>query len=133
MCNQNVSVYEVHPAGRLTLWLSESVCELPYPSSHAFHEPECAGSEVLLSITAGVALHGAAVPVSNPGLPSFWPGLAHPPPPPPMVQVNDVPPEAPVLSVTVTETEKVPVVVGVPEISPVPELIDRPPGRPLAA
>src|SRR6476661_4202589 len=31
--------------------------------------------------------HGAADPVSKPGLPSFWPGLVHVPPPP-VVQVG---------------------------------------------
>src|SRR5881227_1785199 len=43
MCIQNVSVYELQPAGRLTDWLAESVCVVPYPSSQAFQVPEWAG------------------------------------------------------------------------------------------
>jgi len=87
---------------------------------------------VELSITPAVADHGAALPVSKPGLPSFWPGLPQPPPVPLIVQVNDVLPEAPVLSLADAVTLNVPAVVGVPEIRPDEELIDRPPGRPLA-
>ncbi len=80
------------------------------------------------------AVHGDAVPVSKPGLPSFWPVLVQPEPPPELfsVQLNEVLPVAPVESVAVTVTEEVPAVVGVPEIRPVEELIDRPAGRPLA-
>ncbi len=78
------------------------------------------------------AVHGDAVPVSKPGLPSFWPVLVQPEPPPEAltVQVKDVWPEA-VPEVAVTVTLAVPAVVGVPEIRPVDE-IDRPAGRPVA-
>ena len=41
-------------------------------------EPERAGCEVVLSMTPADAVHGEAVPVSKPGLPSFWP--EQPPP-----------------------------------------------------
>ena len=68
---------------------------------HAFHEPEWAGSDVELSTTPVDAVHGDAVPVSKPALPSFWPEHP-PPPPPPIVQVNDVDPNAPVVSVALT-------------------------------
>ena len=43
-----------------------------------------------LSTTPAEAVHGAADPVSKPGLPSRWP--EQPPPPPLMVKVNDVVP-----------------------------------------
>ncbi len=53
--------------------------------------------------TAGVSDHGAADPVSKPGLPSFWP--EQPPPPPlPIVQLNDALPVALALSRAVTLT-----------------------------
>src|SRR5438045_3023538 len=77
MCSQNVSVAEAADDGIATCWYSESVCVVPYPSSQAFHEPEWAGSTDELSRTPAVATHGAAVPVSNPGLPSS----CDPPPP----------------------------------------------------
>jgi len=76
------------------------------------------------------AVHGAAVPVSKPGLPSFWPGAAQLPAPL-IVQVNVVDPLAPVLSRAVTVVVKVPAALGVPEIRP-PVEIDRPAGRPAA-
>lgn len=48
-----------------------SVWVVPYPSSHASHEPEWGGSDELLLMTPDVAVHGAElVPFSNPGLPS---------------------------------------------------------------
>ena len=82
-------------------------------------------------MTAGVDAHGAAAPVSKPGLPSSW-ALVQPPPPLVLiVQVNDADPCAPVVSVAVTVTELVPAVVGVPVIRP-EELIDRPAGSPAA-
>src|SRR2546430_4014685 len=131
MCNQNVKVYDEQPAGRLTVWLSVSVCVTPYPSSQAFQEPECAACDGVLSPTPAVALHGAAVPVSKPGLPSFWPGLEHPPPDGLIVHVKVVLPLCPPL-VAVAVTVNVPAVVGVPTIRPVPELMARPGGRPVA-
>src|SRR5215468_854062 len=77
--------------------------------------------------------HGEAVPVSKPGLPSFWPGLEHPPPLPPLiVHVNDAEPAAPLVSVAVTVELKVPAAVGVPLIRPDEALIDRPAGSPEA-
>jgi hypothetical protein len=63
---------------------SVSVCVLPYPFSHAFHEPEWAGSPVELSMTPELADH-TVLPDSKPGLPSFCPGLEQPPPVPLMV------------------------------------------------
>ncbi len=84
-------------------------------------------------MTPDDAVHGAADPVSKPGLPSFWPGLPQPPPPPPpIVHVNVVEPDALVVSLAVTVELNVPAVVGVPLISPLEALIDRPAGRPVA-
>src|SRR5215468_5119908 len=54
----------------LTDWDTVSVCVVPYPSSHASQEPAWAGSLDELFTTPDVAVHGAAVPVSKPGLPS---------------------------------------------------------------
>ena len=59
------------------------------PASQAFQLPLRAGWLVELLMTPAVAVQGAALPVSKPGLPSRWP--EHPPPPP-MVKVNDVDP-----------------------------------------
>src|SRR5215813_2792570 len=71
MCNQNVNVELVHPAGMVTDWDSVSVCVAPYPSSHASHVPECGGSDGLhCPITPAVAVHDAE-PDSKPGLASF--------------------------------------------------------------
>ncbi len=85
-----------------------------------------------MSITPAVAVQGAAVPVSKPGLPSFWPGLVQPPPPAGLiVQVNDALPLCPPLD-AVAVTLYVPAVVGVPLITPLDELSDRPGGRPVA-
>jgi hypothetical protein len=56
-----------------------------------------------LSTTPAEAVHGAAVPVSKPGLPSFCPGAEQPvPPPPPMVKVKVAEPEPPAAAVAVT-------------------------------
>ncbi len=101
MCSQNVNV-AAHPAGIVTDCVSVSVWVVPYPSSHAFQLPEWAGSPVELSMTPEDAVHGAAVPVSKPGLPSFCPGLLQPPPLLPIVHVNVVEPEALVVSLAVT-------------------------------
>src|SRR3954470_21870167 len=80
-------------------------------------------------MTPEEALHGAAVPVSKPGLPSFWPAAVQPVPPVPLtVQLNVVEPAAPVLSFAVTVTEVVPAVVGVPEIRPLDAFSDSPAG-----
>ena len=70
-----------------------------------------------LLMTPAVAVHGAAVPVSKPGLPSSWAGAAA------AAGGADRPGEggragAPVVSVAVTVTLEVPAVVGVPEIRP---------------
>ena len=63
--------------------------------------PEKAASLAELSTTPDDAVHGAALPVSNPGLPSFCPGLVQPPPPPPeMVKVKVADPEPPADLVT---------------------------------
>ncbi len=83
-----------------------------------------------LSITPELAVQGAAVPVSKPGLPIFWPELEQPPVVP-IVQVKDVLPEAPVVSLAVTVTLEVPLVVGVPVILPLEEMLS-PVGRPVA-
>ena len=85
---------------------------------------------VFAPITPAVAVHGAD-PLSKPGLPSFWPGLAQAPPAPAIVNVNDVDPE-PAELVAVTVTVKVPAAVGVPDTVPEPEPIVRPGGRPVA-
>jgi hypothetical protein len=42
---------------------------VPYPSSQASQLPLCGGSAVELLRTPAVRVHGAALPVSNPGLP----------------------------------------------------------------
>ena len=133
MCSQKLKVYELHPAGRLTVWLSVSVCVVPYPSSHASQVPEWAGSPwpphwpITPELTDQTAL-----PDSKPGLPSFCPGLGQPPPDGLIVQVNDVLPEALVLSVAVAVTLNVPAALGVPEIRPDEELMDSPAGSPVA-
>src|SRR6266567_3874905 len=82
ICSQNVRVAVPADAGIATCWYSRSLCLDPLPSSHAFHDPACGGSAAELSITPAVADHGAADPVSNPGLPSNWPAVQPPPPPP---------------------------------------------------
>src|SRR5258708_37611401 len=81
-------------------------------------------------MTPAVEAHGAAEPVSKPGLASSW-ELVQPPPLVLIVQLNVADPCAPVVSVAVTVTELVAAVVGVPVIRP-EELIDRPAGRPVA-
>ena len=70
MCSQYDRLADVHVLGIVTVWLSESVCVRPYPSSHAFQEPEWAASPDELSTTPLLAVHGAAPPVSKPGLTS---------------------------------------------------------------
>src|SRR5689334_5288760 len=82
-------------------------------------------------MTPAVAVQGAALPVSKPGLPSSWAGV-QPPPAVVTFQVKDVEPLALVVSLAVTVTLEDPAVVGVPEIRPVEELMDRPAGRPVA-
>src|SRR4051794_20659677 len=85
-------------------------------------------------MTPADAVHGAALPVSKPGLPSFWPGLPQPPVGL-ITHENEVLPVrwvGLVLSVAVTVTLYVVAVVGVPEITPVEALIARPAGRPVA-
>ena len=107
------------------------MCVTPYPSSHASRVPvRGAPVPVFAPITPAVAVHGAD-PVSKPGLPSFWPGLAQVPPAPAIVNVNDVDPEPAVL-VAVAVTVNVPAAVGVPDTVPVPEPIVTPGGSPLA-
>src|SRR5213078_3048126 len=63
----------------VTCWERVSVWALPYPSSQASHEPVCGGSLVELSMTPDEAVHGAAVPVSKPGLASSCPPGQLPP------------------------------------------------------
>jgi hypothetical protein len=77
-----------------------------------------------------VAVQGAAVPVSNPGLRSncFELQLEVEL----MVHVKEALPEAPVVSFALTVTDEVPTVVGVPLIRPVELLMDNPAGRRLA-
>src|SRR5437773_6549069 len=96
--------------------------------------PECGDWPAKVPITPFVACHGA-LPFSNPGLPSFWPGLEQDPAWL-IVQLNvwlAVPWVGVALSVTVAVTEKVPAVVGVPEMTPLDALIVRPGGSPVAA
>ena len=83
-------------------------------------------------MTPAVAVHGAAEPVSKPGLPSSCCPAVQPPPEVVIVQVKLADPEAPVVSLAVTVTLEVPAVVGVPEIRPVEELMDSPAGSPVA-
>src|SRR5579872_7072934 len=83
-------------------------------------------------MTPAVLVHGAAEPVSMPGLPSSCEAVQPPPPPLLIVQVNEAEPCAPVVSLAVTVTLLVAAVVGVPVISPVLALIDSPAGRPVA-
>src|SRR5215469_18469239 len=83
-------------------------------------------------MTPAVEVHGAAEPVSKPGLASSW-AAVQPPPGVVMVQVKLAEPVALVVSWAVTVTLKVPAAVGVPEIRPAEELIDRPAGSPVAA
>src|SRR5215813_1732469 len=128
MCNQNCSV-AWHPAGTVTVCDSVSVCVVPYPSSQAYHVPLCEVSPAPLGLmTPAVLVHGAAEPVSNPGLPSSWVWVVQPPPALLMVQLKEAVPLAPVVSVAVTVTVEVAAVVGVPEMSPEEELTDRPAG-----
>src|ERR1700722_3608514 len=131
MCSQKLNVVAVQPAGMVTVWDSVSVWVVPYPSSQAYQVPECAVSPAPFGLmTPAVAVHGAAEPVSNPGLASSWVWV----PQPPAVlirQLKEAEPCAPVASVAVTVTLEVAAVVGVPEIRP-EELIDRPAGSPVA-
>src|SRR5438270_7601754 len=78
MCSQNVSVPQAFD-GIATCWYSESVCVVPYPSSHASHVPECGGSPWLpyWPMTPDVWVHDAA-PDSNPGLATMF-ETPHPP------------------------------------------------------
>src|SRR5690348_4775452 len=89
-CSQNDRVSREHPTGTVTCCERVSVWALPYPSSQASHEPECGGSLVESLTTPDDAVHGAAVPVSNPGLPNSCP-----PGQPPVVGDGDPPPPAP--------------------------------------
>src|SRR5262249_16562773 len=72
MCSQKLKLAVVSVLGSVTVWDNVSVWVVPYPSSHAFHVPECAASPVELSITPLVADHGAGfvLPFSKPGFPS---------------------------------------------------------------
>src|SRR5262249_35057383 len=115
MCNQNVSVAWVAAGEMLTCCQRVSVCAAPYPSSQAFHVPECAGSEVeLLSMTPDVTVHGTGfeAPFSNPALPS----IACVVPPPPLVATVSATVVECVLPPPVPVTEKlyVPVATAAP-------------------
>src|SRR5215469_15841118 len=102
MCSQKLNVVAVHPAGMVTDWDSVSVWVVPYPSSQAYQLPECEVSPAPLGLmTPAVLVHGAAEPVSNPGLPSSWVWVAQPLAEL-IVQVNEADPCAPVVSVAVT-------------------------------
>ena len=83
-------------------------------------------------MTPALAVQGVAVPVSKPGLPSFWPGLVQPPPVLLIVQEKLAEPVAAAASFAVAVVEYVPAVVGVPEIRPVEALMLNPAGRPVA-
>src|SRR2546429_4736707 len=109
------------------VWDRVSVWVVPYPSSQAFQEPVWAGSPVELSMTPADAVQGAALPVSKPGLASFWPGLGQPPPVGLMVQVNVVVPVWPPL-VAVAVTGVLPAVVGGAGEKPGPGVVGRPGG-----
>src|SRR5215469_2565799 len=90
MCSQKLTVVAVQPAGMVTVWDSVSVWVVPYPSSQAYQVPERAVSPAPFGLmTAGVLVHGAAEPVSNPGLPSSWVWVVQPPPEPLIVQVKE--------------------------------------------
>src|SRR5258707_690592 len=74
VCNQNESVAVFSPAGSVTVWDSSSG-DPATGASQASHWPLYGGSWVELLISAAVdTVHGAAVPVSKPGLPSSWAG-----------------------------------------------------------
>ena len=80
-------------------------------------------------MTPADADQGDAVPISKPGLPSFWPGEHPAPPPPPMVKVNVAEQETePPEPVAVAVTLYVPAALGVPEAVPVVEQSTRGPG-----
>src|SRR5207248_3181384 len=99
-CSQKLNWYELHPAGRVMDWASVSVWLAPYPSSQASQLPVCGGSLLLLLITPAVDDHGAALPVSKPGLSSSWVGMHEV-----IVQVKLAEADGPVESVAVTVTE----------------------------
>ena len=82
-------------------------------------------------MTPAVAVHGAADPVSKPGLPSIWRGGAAAAPAL-IVQVNDALAVPAGRVVHGRVRVNVPAVVGVPLMTPVEALIDRPVGRPVA-
>ena len=71
---------------------------MPYPSSQAYQLPEWEVSPAPFGlITPAVDVHGAAEPVSNPGLPSSWVWVLQVPPPELLiVQLNEAEPDAPV-------------------------------------
>src|SRR5882724_2176543 len=104
MCSQKLNDVAVQPAGMVTVWERVSVWVVPYPSSHAYQVPVWEVSPAPFGlITAAVEVHGAAEPVSNPGLPSSWVWLVQVPPPTGlMVQVKEAEPDAPVVSLAVT-------------------------------
>src|SRR5215472_5232151 len=102
MCSQKLNEVFVHPAGIVTDCDSVSVWVVPYPSSQAYQLPLCEVSPAPFGlITPAVDVHGAAEPVSKPGLPSNWLPAPLQPPLELMVQVNDAEPCAPVVSVAV--------------------------------
>src|SRR5262245_46266199 len=73
MCSQKLNVVFVHPAGIVTDCDSVSVWVKPYPSSQAYQVLLCEVSPAPFGlITPAVEDHGAAEPVSKPGLPSNW-------------------------------------------------------------
>src|SRR5512141_2746450 len=71
MCSQNESAAVFATDEIVTVCTSVSVCVVPYPFNHAFHDPLCDASDEELSITPDVTVHGEgfADPFSNPGLP----------------------------------------------------------------
>src|SRR5207302_1503953 len=84
-------------------------------SSHAYQVPLCAVSPAPLGLmTPAVEVHGAAEPVSKPGLPSNCDAVQ--PPLELIVQVKLADPEALVVSFAVTVTLKVPAALGVPGV-----------------
>src|SRR5947209_7873999 len=104
--------------------------DVPCPNQ-ASKLPELGASPALAGWTTPlVPVHGAAAPVSKPGLPSSCAGVQ--PDDGFTVHMNDVFPVAPVVSLAVTMTLEVPAVVGVPEIRPLEVLIERPAGKPVA-
>src|SRR5205823_14095886 len=82
MCSQNVNV-PAAVVGMATCCHTRSVWDVPYPSSHPSHVPECAGSAgPFCPMTPAVCVHDT-IPDSKPGLSRRFP------PPPDELTVSE--------------------------------------------